>query len=93
MQLDVLLKLCGPKVEASTEAHFIPVSRTYEEVLLLNVDDADSRVTLTGPSGSFSEVLRTLAQSESLESSHAEWYIVDWDYGGPVLSRMYLSTE
>ena len=93
MQLDVLHELCGPEVETITETNPGQMPETWEEVLLLDVDGAERPVALAGRSGSFSKVLRALAEEQSLEASHVEWYLVDWDNGRRVLNRVYLRSE
>ncbi len=62
MQLDVLRKLCGPEVEILTEAGTGPLPETWEEILVLDLDDSERPVLVAGPSGSLHRVLRALEE-------------------------------
>jgi hypothetical protein len=93
MQLDVLRGLLGPEVEPITAENSFKVSPESEEVLLLDVDGAEHTLALAGRSGSFSKVLSAIAKERGLEACDVEWYLVDWDNGRRVLSRVYLRVE
>jgi hypothetical protein len=89
MQLKTLCGLCGSEVAFFAEANPRTVSNTWEEILLLDVDDTELPVALAGRSGSFDRVLRALAEDNSLETSAVEWYQVGWNNGRCVLHRMH----